>query len=103
MVGYIASGATNDHIFNACEVYNTVVKARMSEASLTSGKLIGAIQGAANSDVVRINNTPVMAYFEGLDQAAAAQQSPYGSELIGGNQQGHGHIYINNVELPLNN
>lgn len=103
MVGYIASGATNDHIFNACEVYNTVVKARMSHPTLTSSKLIGAIQGAANSDVVRINNTPVMAYFEGLDQAAAAQQSPYGSELIGGNQQGNGHIYINNVELPLGN
>lgn len=102
MVGFIASGATTDHVFNACEIYNTVIKARMSNPTLASSKLIGAIQGAANSDVVRINNTPVMAYFEGLDEAAAAQQSPYGNELIGGNQQGNGHVYINNVEVPLN-
>lgn len=100
MVGYIASGATAEQAFTSCEIYNTVVKARMSEASLTSGKLIGAIQGAAATDVVRINNCNVMAYFEALDEAAAAQQSPYGTDqLIGGNQQGNGHVYINNVEI----
>lgn len=106
MVGYIASGATAEQAFTSCEIYNTVVKARMSEgeASLTSGKLIGAIQGAAATDVVRINSTVVMVNFQGLDEAAAAQQSPYGTDqLIGGNQQGNGHVYINNVELPLNN
>lgn len=99
MVGYIASGATAEQVFASCEVYNTVLKARMSEASLTSGKLIGAIQGSSDSDVVRISGTTVMVNFQGLDQ-----QSPYGADqLIGGNQQGHGHIYINNVEQPLNN
>ena len=104
MVGYIASGATAEQVFASCEVYNTVLKARMSEASLTSGKLIGAIQGSSDSDVVRISGTTVMVNFQGLDEAAAAQQSPYGADqLIGGNQQGHGHIYINNVEQPLNN
>lgn len=104
IVGYIASGATAQHVFTSCEVYNTVLKARMSEASLTSGKLIGAIQGSSDSDVVRISGTTVMVNFQGLDEAAAAQQSPYGADqLIGGNQQGHGHIYINNVEQPLNN
>ena len=66
MVGYIASGATAEQLFASCEVYNTVLKARMSEAALTSGKLIGAIQGASASDVVRINSTTVMVYFEGL-------------------------------------
>lgn len=100
MVGYIASGATAEQVFASCEVYNTVLKARMSEASLTSGKLIGAIQGSSDSDVVRISGTTVMVNFQGLDEAAAAQQSPYGADqLIGGNQQGHGHIYINNVEV----
>jgi|GEM_PF-1039220 hypothetical protein len=100
MVGYIASGATAEQQFNACEIYNTVVKARMSEDSLTSGKFIGALQGAADTDVVRINNCNVMAYFEALDEAAAAQQSPYGTDqLIGGNQQRNGHVYINNVEI----
>lgn len=104
MVGYIASGATAEQVFASCEVYNTVLKARMSEVSLTSGKLIGAIQGSSDSDVVRISGTTVMVNFQGLDEAAAAQQSPYGADqLIGGNQQGHGHIYINNVEQPLNN
>ena len=104
MVGYIASGATAEQVFASCEVYNTVLKARMSETSLTSGKLIGAIQGSSDSDVVRISGTTVMVNFQGLDEAAAAQQSPYGADqLIGGNQQGHGHIYINNVEQPLNN
>ena len=104
MVGYIASGATAEQVFASCEVYNTVLKARMSEASLTSGKLIGAIQGSSDSDVVRISGTTVMVNFQGQDEAAAAQQSPYGADqLIGGNQQGHGHIYINNVEQPLNN
>ena len=104
MVGYIASGATAEQVFTSCEVYNTVLKARMSESSLTSGKLIGAIQGSSDSDVVRISGTTVMVNFQGQDEAAAAQQSPYGADqLIGGNQQGHGHIYINNVEQPLNN
>lgn len=103
MVGYIASGATAEQVFTSCEVYNTVIKARLSKPSLTSGKLIGAIQGAAATDVVRINSTVVMVNFQGLDEAAAAQQSPYGTDqLIGGNQQGNGHVYINNVELPLN-
>lgn len=103
MVGYIASGATAEQVFTLCEVYNTVLKARMSEASLTSGKLIGAIQGSSDGDVVRISSTTVMVNFQGQDEAAAAQQSPYGADqLIGGNQQGHGHIYINNVEQPLN-
>ena len=32
MVGYIASGATAEQVFTSCEVYNTVVKARMSDA-----------------------------------------------------------------------
>lgn len=104
MVGYIASGATAEQVFTSCEVYNTVLKARMSELSLTSGKLIGAIQGSSDGDVVRISGTTVMVNFQGQDEAAAAQQSPYGADqLIGGNQQGHGHIYINNVEQPLNN
>lgn len=104
MVGYIASGATAEQVFTSCEVYNTVIKARLSEGSLTSGKLIGAIQGSSDGDIVRIGGTTVMVNFQGLDEAAAAQQSPYGTDqLIGGNQQGHGHIYINNVELPLNN
>ena len=104
MVGYIASGATAEQVFTSCEVYNTVLKARMSESSLTSGKLIGAIQGSSDGDVVRISSTTVMVNFQGQDEAAAAQQSPYGADqLIGGNQQGHGHIYINNVEQPLNN
>ena len=104
MVGYIASGATAEQVFTSCEVYNTVLKVRMSEPSLTSGKLIGAIQGSSDSDVVRISATTVMVNFQGQDEAAAAQQSPYGADqLIGGNQQGHGHIYINNVEQPLNN
>ena len=104
MVGYIASGATAEQVFTSCEVYNTVLKVRMSEPSLTSGKLIGAIQGSSDSDVVRISGTTVMVNFQGQDEAAAAQQSPYGADqLIGGNQQGHGHIYINNVEQPLNN
>ncbi len=104
MVGYIASGATAEQVFTSCEVYNTVLKARMSEPSLTSGKLIGAIQGSSDGDVVRISGTTVMVNFQGQDEAAAAQQSPYGADqLIGGNQQGHGHIYINNVEQPLNN
>ena len=104
MVGYIASGATAEQVFTSCEVYNTVLKARMSLPSLTSGKLIGAIQGSSDGDVVRIGGTTVMVNFQGLDEAAAAQQSPYGADqLIGGNQQGHGHIYINNVEQPLNN
>ena len=104
MVGYIASGATAEQVFTSCEVYNTVLKARMSEDSLTSGKLIGAIQGSSDGDVVRISGTTVMVNFQGQDEAAAAQQSPYGADqLIGGNQQGHGHIYINNVEQPLNN
>ncbi len=104
MVGYIASGATAEQVFTLCEVYNTVLKARMSEPSLTSGKLIGAIQGSSDGDVVRISGTTVMVNFQGQDEAAAAQQSPYGADqLIGGNQQGHGHIYINNVEQPLNN
>ena len=81
-----------------------MIKARLSEPSLTSGKLIGAIQGSTDGDIVRIGGTTVMVNFQGLDEAAAAQQSPYGTDqLIGGNQQGHGHIYINNVELPLNN
>ena len=103
MVGYIASGATAEQVFTSCEVYNTVIKARMSEPSLTSGKLIGAIQGSSDSDVVRISGTTVMVNFQGLDEAAAAQQSPYGADqLIGGNQQGHGHIYINNVEVVPN-
>ena len=104
MVGYIASGATAEQVFTSCEVYNTVLKARMSLPSLTSGKLIGAIQGSSDGDVVRISGTTVMVNFQGQDEAAAAQQSPYGADqLIGGNQQGHGHIYINNVEQPLNN
>lgn len=104
IVGYIASGATAQHVFTSCEVYNTVVKARMSDTSLTSGKLIGAIQGNSDSDDVRINNCTVMVNFQGLDELAAAQVSPYGADqLIGGNQHGKGHIYINNVELPLNN
>lgn len=103
MVGYIASGATAEQVFTSCEVYNTVIKARLSEPSLTSGKLIGAIQGSSDSDVVRIGGTTVMVNFQGLDEAAAAQQSPYGADqLIGGNQQGHGHIYINNVEVVPN-
>ena len=103
MVGYIASGATAEQTFTSCEVYNTVIKARMSDASLTSGKLIGAIQGAAATDVVRINSTTVMVNFQGLDEAAAAQVSPYGTDqIIGGNQQGNGHIYINNVEVTMN-
>ena len=102
MVGYIASGATAEQVFTSCEVYNTVLKARMSESSLTSGKLIGAIQGSSDGDVVRISSTTVMVNFQGQDEAAAAQQSPYGADqLIGGNQQGHGHIYINNVEQPI--
>ena len=102
MVGYIASGATAEQTFTSCEVYNTVLKARMSEAAFTSGKLIGAIQGASAGDVVRINSTTVMVNLQWLDDEAAAQQSPYGSDqLIGGNQQGNGHIFINNVELPL--
>ena len=100
MVGYIASGATAEQAFTSCEIYNTVVKARLSEASLTSGKLIGAIQGAAATDVVRINSTVVMVNFQGLDEAAAAQQSSYGhDQIVGGNQQGNGHVYINNVEI----
>jgi hypothetical protein len=104
MVGYIASGASAEQVIASCEVYNTVLKARMSEPSLTSGKLIGAIQGSSDSDVVRISGTNVMVNFQGLDEASAAQQSPYGADqLIGGNQQGHGHVYINNVEQPLNN
>ena len=104
IVGYIASGATAQHVFTSCEVYNTVVKARMSEASLTSGKLLGALEGNADSDELHINNCTVMVNFLGLDEAAAAQQSPYGADqLIGGNQHGKGHVYINNVELPLNN
>ena len=103
MVGYIASGATAEQVFTSCEVYNTVLKARMSESSLTSGKLIGAIQGSSDGDVVRISGTTVMVNFQGQDEAAAAQQSPYGADqLIGGNQQGHGHIYINNVEVVPN-
>lgn len=103
MVGYIASGATAEQVFTSCEVYNTVLKARMSESSLTSGKLIGAIQGSSDGDVVRISSTTVMVNFQGQDEAAAAQQSPYGADqLIGGNQQGHGHIYINNVEVVPN-
>lgn len=105
IVGYIASGATAQHVFTSCEVYNTVVKARMSDdASLTSGKLLGALEGNSDNDDVRINNCTVMVNFQGLDEAAAAQQSPYGADqLIGGNQHGKGHVYINNVELPLNN
>lgn len=105
IVGYIASGATAQHVFTSCEVYNTVVKARMSDdASLTSGKLLGALEGNADSDELRINNCTVMVNFLGLDPQAEAQQSPYGADqLIGGNQQGKGHVYINNVELPLNN
>lgn len=103
MVGYIASGATAEQVFTSCEVYNTVLKVRMSESSLTSGKLIGAIQGSSDSDIVRISGTTVMVNFQGQDEAAAAQQSPYGADqLIGGNQQGHGHIYINNVEVVPN-
>lgn len=104
IVGYIASGATAQHVFTSCEVYNTVVKARMSDDSLTSGKLLGALEGNADSDEVRINNCTIMVNFQGLDEQAAAQVSPYGSDrLIGGNQHGKGHIYINNVEQPLNN
>lgn len=105
IVGYIASGATAQHVFTSCEVYNTVVKARMSDdASLTSGKLLGALEGNADSDEVRINNCTVMVNIQGMDELAAAQVSPYGADqLIGGNQHGKGHIYINNVEQPLNN
>lgn len=100
MVGYIASGAAAEQAFTSCEVYNTLLKARMSEASLTSGKLIGAIQGAAATDVVRINSTVVMVNFQGLDEAAAAQQSSYGhDQIVGANQQGNGHVFINNVEI----
>ena len=103
-MGYIASGATAQHVFTSCEVYNTVVKARMSDTALTSGKLLGALEGNSDSDEVRINNCTIMVNFQGLDEDAAAQQSPYGADqLIGGNQHGKGHIYINNVELPLNN
>lgn len=104
IVGYIASGATAQHVFTSCEVYNTVVKARMSDDSLTSGKLLGALEGNADSDEVRINNCTVMVNIQGLDELATAQVSPYGADqLIGGNQHGKGHVYINNVELPLNN
>jgi len=104
IVGYIASGATAQHVFTSCEVYNTVVKARMSDDSLTSGKLLGALEGNSDNDDVRINGCTIMVNFQGLDEDAAAQQSPYGADqLIGGNQHGKGHIYINNVELPLNN
>lgn len=104
IVGYIASGATAQHVFTSCEVYNTVVKARMSDALLTSGKLLGALEGNSDNDDVRINGCTIMVNFQGMDPLAEAQQSPYGSDrLIGGNQHGHGHIYINNVELPLNN
>lgn len=105
IVGYIASGATAQHVFTSCEVYNTVVKARMSDDdSLTSGKLLGALEGNSDSDDVRINNCTVMVNIQGLDELAAAQVSPYGADqLIGGNQHGKGHIYINNVEQPLNN
>ena len=104
IVGYIASGATAEQVFTSCEVYNTVIKARLSKPSLTSGKLIGAIQGSSDGDIVRINSTVVMVNFQGMDPQAEAQQSPYGADqLIGGNQQGKGHVYINNVELPLNN
>ena len=103
LVGYIASGATAQHVFTSCEVYNTVIKARMSDTSLTSGKLLGALEGNSDNDDVRINNCTVMVNIQGLDEAAAAQQSPYGADqLIGGNQQGHGHIFINNVETILN-
>lgn len=104
IVGYIASGATAQHVFTSCEVYNTVVKARMSDTALTSGKLLGALEGNSDNDDVRINNCTVMVNFQGLDELAAAQVSPYGADqLIGGNQHGKGHIYINNVEQPLNN
>ena len=41
-----------------------------------------------------------MVNFQGLDEAAAAQQSSYGhDQIVGGNQQGNGHVYINNVEI----
>jgi len=104
MVGYIASGAADQHLFSSCEIYNTVVKARMIDPLFTSGKVIGAIQGNADTDVVSINNGIFMVNFQGLDDTAAGQVSPYGSDqLIGGNQNGHGHIYINNVELILGN
>ena len=104
IVGYIASGATAQHVFTSCEVYNTVVKARMSDDSLTSGKLLGALEGNSDNDDVRINNCTVMVNFQGLDEDAAAQVSPYGADqLIGGNQHGKGHIYINNVEASIIN